>query len=135
MASRGAATEWPAGVNPASSHGRAGGGSGGAIARAPAARFSAASAPAAQSLASVSMADDSLTRVCPTPQLRRVHMAAGAGVCLHRIGSSFTVEVHGHDDKGGLLLSMTQAEAAVLAQRLMMFAQLVPGLPPGEGRE
>jgi hypothetical protein len=124
MASRGAATEWPVAVGgPLPPTGRAGGGCGGPAPR----------APAAQPLATLAMADDAMTRVCPTPQLRRVQLAAGAGVCLHRIGASFTVEVHGHDDGGGLLLSMTQAEAAALAQRLMMFAQLVPGFAPGEG--
>lgn len=121
MASRGAAIEKPA-DRPLSA-GLAGGGSGGAASRNPAATPMAAFDT-----------DNALTRVCPTPQLHRVALANGAGVCLHRIGSSFTVEVHAQDANGGLLLSMTQEQAAALAQRLMTIGQLVPGYPPGEGR-
>jgi hypothetical protein len=124
MASRGAATEWPAGTLPPFLPTSAGDGCGGAIAR----------APAAQPLTTISAFEDAAaTRVSPTPQLHRIKLADGVGVCLHRIGAAFTVEVHAHDEAGGLLLSMTQAQAAALAVRLMTFAQLVPGFPPGEG--
>lgn len=61
--------------------------------------------------------------------LRRVTLATGAGVCLHREPGGFVVQIHAHDGDGGYLLGMTQAEAGRLADRLAMFARLTPGLP------
>ncbi|MFZ4687872.1 MAG: hypothetical protein ACOYLS_01410 [Polymorphobacter sp.] len=72
------------------------------------------------------------SRVGPKADVRRVKLAAGAGVCLHRDGASFAVEVHGHDGDRGYLLSMTQAEAGRIGQRLLQFAALVPGQSVGE---
>lgn len=85
----------------------------------------------AASLGNVDFAE--FTRANGAKPLQRVALAAGAGVCLHRQAGGFMVEIHAHDADGGYLLSLSQAEAARLADRLAMFARLVPGVPVKDG--
>jgi hypothetical protein len=75
------------------------------------------------------------TRVNGAKPLQRVTLSDGGGVCLHRDGNRFAVEMHVHDENGGYLLSMSQAEAARIGKRLLTFAGLVPGQPPQGGSQ